>query len=120
MAFGFLGSLANIPLLSQVRRGPSGPSIPTWDPSPVPLGAFNPHVGSIPLGTHQGEQSVAGIHSHRWDGTGNVTVVSPELHEWILLLILVCPCHSSCRRWGTVAPWCDLTGSGPSGCDGTG
>lgn len=77
MAFGFLGSFVNIPLLNQVRRG--------WGP----LGVFNPWLGSHPLCPQgwaipgwdpspcapQGGQS----RPHGWDCTGNVTLVSPEL-----------------------------------------
>lgn len=68
--------------------------------------------GERGLGTPRGLQSLAGIHPHGQDCAGNVTVVSPELHGGTVPLILLCPCHSSCRKWGTAAPWCDLTSPG--------
>lgn len=94
MAFGFLGSLANIPVLSKVR-GTLGMVLP---------GGCDPW-GSQSLGDNQSDRN-------GWDQSGEVTAGSLhgplKMHWRIFLLIRMCPCRSSCRRWETAAPWCDL------------
>jgi len=89
VAFGFLGSLANIPVLSKVSRV-LGTVLPDRVCSPwvipIPIAMVGTGQGRSPLSLH----------------------ILPRMHWRILLLIRICPCYSSCRRWETAAPWCDL------------
>lgn len=101
MAFGFLGALVNIPVLSKVSR--------VLGRADVTLQVCSPWVTPILVDTDPGHRG--------WDQTEKVTVVSPHPPGMlcrIFLLIRICACCSSCRRWETAAPWCDLW-DGPCG-----
>lgn len=64
----------------------------------VTLGICSPWMTSIPIAVVATRQ-----------GRSPWSLCSPPRMQWrIFLLIRICPCCSSCRRWETAAPWCDL------------